>query len=204
MINLVRFLVFIFIIVLSLSLKASEASNWLKQEVDKILIAYQDPNLPNENRFLLIEQTINNNFPGKSIAINIAKQSYKNANEETRSNYINLFKRHLALNIASLMQGYSNQKYELTDSRYDEKNKVNYIDMEIYLDTGEMIVTWRVLKHKERYFVIDLIISGISLYETKRSEFNSMLKNVDNDLYKFNKILMDQNKISFEKIINNS
>ena len=202
MINLVRFLVFIFIIVFSLSLKASEASNWLKQEVDKILIAYQDPNLPNENRFLLIEQTINNNFPGKSIAINIAKQSYKNANEETRSNYINLFKRHLALNIASLMQGYSNQKYELTDSRYDEKNKVNYIDMEIYLDTGEMIVTWRVLKHKERYFVIDLIISGISLYETKRSEFNSMLKNVNNDLAKLNEELRKINESSYQKIIN--
>ena len=202
MINLVRLLVFIFIIVLSLSLKASEASNWLKQEVDKILIAYQDPNLPNENRFLLIEQTINNNFPGKSIAINIAKQSYKNANEETRSNYINLFKRHLALNIASLMQGYSNQKYELTDSRYDEKNKVNYIDMEVYLDTGEMIVTWRVLKHKERYFVIDLIISGISLYETKRSEFNSMLKNVNNDLAKLNEELRKINESSYQKIIN--
>ena len=202
MINLIRFLVCILILVFSLSLKASEASNWLKQEVDKILIAYQDPNLPNENRFLLIEQTINNNFPGKSIAINIAKQSYKNANEETRSNYINLFKRHLALNIASLMQGYSNQKYELRDSRYDEKNKVNYIDMEIYLDTGEMIVTWRVLKHKERYFVIDLIISGISLYETKRSEFNSMLKNVDNDLTKLNKELRKINESSYQKIIN--
>ena len=202
MINLIRFIVFIFIITLSLSLKASEASNWLKQEVDKILIAYQDPNLPNENRFLLIEQTINNNFPGKSIAINIAKQSYKNANDETRSNYIILFRRHLALNIASLMQGYSNQKYELTDSRYDEKNKVNYIDMEIYLDTGEMIVTWRVLKHKERYFVIDLIISGISLYETKRSEFNSMLKNVDNDLTKLNEELHKINESSYQKIIN--
>ncbi len=202
MINLIKFLVFIFIIVLSSSLKASEASEWLKQEVDKILIAYQDPNLPNENRFLLIEQTINNNFPGKSIAINIAKQSYKNANEETRKIYINLFKRHLALNIASLMQGYSNQKYELTDSRYDEKNKVNYIDMEVYLDTGEMIVTWRVLKHKERYFVIDLIISGISLYETKRSEFNSMLKNVDNDLTKLNEELDKINESSYQKIIN--
>ena len=202
MINLIRFIVFIFIITLSLSLKASEASNWLKQEVDKILIAYQDPNLPNENRFLLIEQTINNNFPGKSIAINIAQQSYKNAKEETRNEYINLFKRHLALNIASLMQGYSNQKYKLTDARYDEKNKVNYIDMEVYLDTGEMIVTWRVLKHKERYFVIDLIISGISLYETKRSEFNSMLKNVNNDLAKLNEELYKKNESSYQKIIN--
>ena len=139
----------------------SEASNWLKTEIDKILIAYQNPDLPNQNRFLLIEQTINNNFAGKSIAINIAKKSYKNANKETRSSYIDLFKRHLALNIAALMQGYSNQKYELIDSRYDEKNKVSYIDMEIHLDTGKMIVTWRVIKHKERDFVIDLIISGI-------------------------------------------
>ena len=74
--------------------------------------------------------------------------------------------------------------------------------MEIYLDTGEMIVTWRVLKHKERYFVIDLIISGISLYETKRSEFNSMLKNVDNDLTKLNKELRKINESSYQKIIN--
>jgi len=202
MINLIKFLVFTFIIVLSLSIKASEASNWLKQEVDKILVAYQDPSLPNENRFLLIEQTINNNFAGKSIAINIAKKSYKNANEVTRRNYITLFKRHLALNIASLMQGYSNQTYELIDSRYDEKNKVNYIDMEVYLDTGEIIVTWRVLKHKERYFVIDLIISGISLYETKRSEFNSMLKNVNNDLAKLNQELDKKNNSSYQIIIN--
>ena len=198
----IKFVIIFFIFFYNINLHANEASKWLKQEVDKILVAYQDPGLPNENKFLLIEQTINNNFPGKSIAINIAKNSYKAADEVTRKNYINLFKRHLALNIASLLQGYSNQKYELIDSRYDEKNKVNYIDMEVHLDTGKIIVTWRVLKHKERYFVIDLIISGISLYETKRSEFNSMLKNVDNDLVKLNELLHKKNESSYQIIIN--
>ena len=124
----IKFIIIFFIFFYNINLHANEASKWLKQEVDKILVAYQDPGLPNENKFLLIEQTINNNFPGKSIAINIAKNSYKAADEVARKNYINLFKRHLALNIASLLQGYSNQKYELIDSRYDEKNKVN-IDM---------------------------------------------------------------------------
>ena len=193
---------FVLIIFYSFNSQGSEASNWLKAEVDKILIAYQDPNLPSENRFLLIEQTINNNFAGKSIAIHVAKKSYKNASEEKRKEYIELFKRHLALNIAGLMQGYKNQEYKLIDARYDEKNKVNYIDMEINLDTGNILVTWRVLKHKERYFVIDLILSGISLVETKRSEFNSMLKTVDYNLSEFNKKLSDQNEISYSKIIN--
>jgi len=199
--KLIKIILFLSFIFFTFNSYGSNASNWLKKEVDKILVAYQTQDLPNQNRFLLIEQTINNNFAGKSIAIHVAKESYKNAKEETRDEYIKLFKRHLALNIASLMQGYSNQEYKLTDSRYDEKNKVNYIDMEIFLDTGTILVTWRVLKHKDRYFVIDLIISGISLVETKRSEFNSMLKTFDYNLVKFNKKLADQNETSHQKII---
>ena len=198
LIKIIFFLSFIFI---TFNSYGSEASNWLKKEIDKIIVSYQDPGLPNENRFLLIEQTINNNFAGKSIGVHVAKQSYKNAKKETRDEYIKLFKRHLALNIAGLMQGYSNQEYKLKDSRYDEKNNVNYIDMEIFLDTGTILVTWRVIKHKERYFVIDLIISGISLVETKRSEFNSMLKNFDYSLAELNKKLANQNETSYKKII---
>ena len=200
--KLIKIIFFLSFIFFSFNSYASEASKWLKIEIDKILVAYQNPNLPNENRFLLIEQTINNNFAGKSIGVLVAKQSYKNAKKETRDEYIKLFKRHLALNITSLMQGYSNQEYKLFDSRYDEKNKVNYIDMEIFLDTGTILETWRVIKHIERYFVIDLIISGISLVETKRSEFNSLLKNVDESLVEFNKKLLSQNEISYKKIIN--
>jgi len=198
LIKIIFFLLFIFF---TFNSYGSEASNWLKKEIDKILVAYQTPNLPNLNRFLLIEQTINNNFASKSIGIHVAKESYKKADEETRDEYIKLFKRHLALNISSMMLGYSNQEFKLTDSRYDEKNKVNYVDMEIFLDTGTILVTWRVLKHKERYFVIDLIISNISLVETKRSEFNSMLKTVNNNLAVFNNKLFSLNETSYQNII---
>ena len=199
--KLIKIIFFLSFLFFTFNSYGSEASNWLKKEIDKILVSYQNPDLPNQNRFLLIEQTINNNFAGKSIAVHVAKKSYKKANKETRDEYIQLFKRHLALNITSLMQGYSNQEYKLIDSRYDEKNQVNYIDMQIIMDTGTILVTWRVLKHKERYFVIDLIISGISLVETKRSEFNSLLKTFDYNLTTFNKKLANQNETSYQKII---
>ena len=70
-----------------------------------------------------------------------------------------------------------------------------------FSDTGSVVVTWRVKKSKERYFVIDLMVADISLVVTKRSEFNSMLKNVDYNLLEFNKILYDQNNESYKKII---
>ncbi len=180
---------------------ADEPSNWLKNEIDKILIAYQNSDLPNENRFLMIEQTINNNFAGTGIAKFVAGDSWKSASNDVKKEYIKNFKRHLALNIASMMQGYSNQRYELSKSKIDEKNKIILIEMEIFSDTGSVVITWRVKESKGRYFVIDLIVADISLVVTKRSEFNSMLKTVNNKLSDFNNILFEQNNESYAKII---
>ena len=180
---------------------ADEPSNWLKNEIDKILIAYQNSDLPNENRFLMIEQTINNNFAGTGIAKFVAGDSWKNASKDVKKEYIKNFKRHLALNIASMMQGYSNQRYELSKSKIDEKNKIILIEMEIFSDTGSVVITWRVKESKGRYFVIDLIVADISLVVTKRSEFNSMLKTVNYNLSDFNNILFEQNNESYAKII---
>ena len=183
------------------NLFADEATDWLKNEIDKILISYQNNELPNENRFLMIEQTINNNFAGTGIGKFVAGEAWQKASKETKKEYIKNFKRHLALNIASMMRGYSNQKYKLSQSKIDQKNNIILIDMEIFSDTGSVVVTWRVKKSKERYFVIDLMVADISLVVTKRSEFNSMLKNVDYNLLEFNKILYDQNNESYKKII---
>ena len=73
--------------------------------------------------------------------------------------------------------------------------------MEIFSNTGSVIVTWRLKESKGNFYVIDLIVADISLVVTKRSEFNSMLKNVDYNLEEFNFILEHQNEESYKKII---
>ncbi len=199
--HLFKFLLVSCILLISPLVSASEAKKWLNKEIDVIISAYQNKDLPNENKFLMIEQTINNNFAGTGIAKFVAGKSWDSASKDTKLKYIKLFKRHLALNIASMMQGYSNQKYELINSNYDEKNKVTLIDMEIFSDTGSIQVTWRVKKSKDRFFVIDLLVADISLVVTKRSEFNSMLKTVDYNLEEFNERLLSQNESSYQKLI---
>ena len=194
-------ILFVFLILISSSVKANEARDWLNKEIDIIISAYQNNNLPNENKFLMVENTINNNFAGTGIAKFVAGKSWNGASKEVKKEYIKLFKRHLALNISSMMQGYSDQEYQLTNSSYDEKNKVTLVDMEIFSDTGSIQVTWRVKKSKDRFFVIDLLVADISLVVTKRSEFNSMLKTVNYDLSEFNKKLLSQNESSYQKII---
>ena len=49
------------LILVSFNVKANEAKNWLNKEIDIIISAYKNTNLPNENKFLMVENTINNN-----------------------------------------------------------------------------------------------------------------------------------------------
>ena len=194
--------IFCIIVLTSFSLHASNASLWLKDEIDNILSAYENNDISKEDRFLLIEKTINDNFAGAGIGKFVVGKAWDNASKDTKKNYIKNFKRHLALNIASMMQGYTNQRYELTQSKLDKKNNLSLINMEIYSDTGSVVVTWRVKEAKEKYYIIDLLVADISLVVTKRSEFNSMLKNVDYNLSDFNQILYDQNEESYYKLVN--
>ena len=200
---MMRFLyIFIFVAFFSHSkVFADEASDWLKKEIDVILESYDNLNMSKEARFLMIENTINYNFAGAGIAKFVAGKSWTNSKKEIKKEYIKLFKRHLALNIASMMQGYSTQTYKLVNSKFDSKNKVSLINMEISGENRDLIVTWRVKKSKNRFFVIDLLVADISLVVTKRSEFNSMLKNVDNKLEELNFLLSEQNENNYNKII---
>ena len=193
--------IFIFFLLIT-SVKADEATDWLGNEIDSILDAYKNTQISKVERFALIEETINNNFAGAGIAKFVAWKSWGSANKDTKKAYVKIFKKHLALNIASMMQGYSDQDYIFTKSVFDDKNKVNLIDMEIISDTGSLVVTWRLKKSKEKYYVIDLLVADISLIVTKRSEFNSMIKKVDNSLEKFIDVLKKQNELSFNKLIN--
>ena len=194
--------IFIILLLSTTPLIADEASDWLKGEIDVILDAYKNISISNIDRFNLIEDTVNKNFAGKAIGKFVAGKSYSSAPQETQEEYILLFKKHLALNIASILQGYSNQEYKMINSKYDEKNKVSLIDMEIKSDTNKIKVTWRVKKHKDRFFVIDFMVAGISLIQTKRSEFNSMLKKMDENLSELNDVLRSQNETSYSIIIN--
>jgi len=192
----------VFFFSFSNSLKADETISWLKNEIDIILNAYKNDQLTKLERFEFIEKTINKNFAGAGIAKFAAGKAWNSANKETKEEYIDLFKKHLALNIASMMQGYSDQEYTFLESKFDEKTAVNIIEMEIKNNTNSLTISWRVKKSKSRFYVIDLIVADISLVKLKRSEFNSMLKKVNYDLNSFNKFLKDTNDTSYKKIIN--
>ena len=180
--------------------KANSVNDWLKNEIDNILNTYKNESITKVERYSIVEDSINRNFAGVGIAKFVAGKAWSAADKETKENYIILFKRHLALNIASLMEGYSGQTFTIEDKK-NVADDVILIDMEIQDKTNKILITWRIKESKNRFYIIDLLVADISLVVTKRSEFNTMLKKFDYDLRIFNENLSNQNNISYNKLI---
>ena len=80
----IKIFLFLFVFICAANANSNEAKNWLNGEIDIIISAYQNADLPNENKFLMIEQTINNNFAGTGIAKFVAGKSWNTASKETK------------------------------------------------------------------------------------------------------------------------
>ena len=193
-------IVFIFFLISSQA-NADNVKDWLQSEIDKILNTYKNDNISNVEKFQYVEDTINQNFAGAGIAKFVAGKAWATGDKETKETYIKSFKRHLALNIAAIMEGYSGQTYSLIQIKNDEANQVILIDMEVLSETNKILITWRVKESKNKFYIIDLIVADISLVLTKRSEFNSMLKKINYDLKILNETLTNQNELSYNKLI---
>ncbi len=178
---------------------SSDVKNWLKNEIDQIINLYKNDDISAEVKLNAIKETINKSFAGKSIAKFVVGNKWDEASEEVRNNFVELFKEHLYLTVGSLMQSYSNQTYELIEA-VEVKKGLFKIDMELTFNEQKTLVTWGVKQHKNKYYVMDLIIADISLMRAKRSEFSSVLKK--KSLNELNIILKDQNLESYNNLIN--
>jgi len=198
------FLLLSFIIFSTNNVKAntSDAQYWLNSEISKIINLYRNNNINMEEKLNAIQSTINESFAGNGIARFVAGNAWQLAEKETQKKFVTLFKEHLYLTIGSLMESYSNQSYELVKSVEDKNKDVYLIDMEISHNEQKTLISWRVKKSKEKFYVIDLMVADISLVITKRAEFNSMLKKANNDLKELNYILTKQNIESYDNLIN--
>ena len=177
-----------------------EAQMWLENEINKIIELYRSEDVNIHTKLDSIESAINSSFAGTGIARFIIGEVWSKSEEETRERFVVLFKEHLYLTIGSLMQGYSNQSFEFINSKKDKSKSVYLIDMEIEHNNQKTQITWRVKESKNKFYVIDLLVADISLVVTKRAEFISMLKKVDNDLNQLNDLLSNQNITSYENL----
>lgn len=102
---------------------------------------------------------------------------WKEASEEQRSTFTNEFKALLVRTYAKAVLGFSNERVVLLDTQTNPKNNMVKVNTEIVSDTGVTPVNYYMHISDGSWKVVNVAFEGISLVETYRKSFASVIRN---------------------------
>ncbi len=135
-----------------------------------------DANLSPEQKTAQFRDLLNTSFDMRTIGRFAMGRHWRSASKEQQTEYLNLFN-DMVINVyTGRFSEYKGQGFEVVSSRADGK-KDYLVSSYIVPGNGSKIkLDWR-LRHKNgQYKVIDIIIEGVSMSLTQRSDFSSVIQ----------------------------
>lgn len=125
---------------------------------------------------------LNDSFDLDTIGRFVLGRYWKTSTEAQRQEYLQLFRRMVVDVYAKRFGDYKGQKFETRGSRADgEKDTI----VTSYIMPGEgpeVQVDWRVRYKNGRYQIVDVIVEGVSMSVTQRSDFAAVIQRGGGDV----------------------
>ena len=116
-------------------------------------------------------------FDFNSMSRWILGKYWKQASEEQRTVFSTEFKNLLVRTYAKAVLGFSNERVELLGTQTNPKNNMVKVNTEIISDSGVTPVNYYMHVSGGNWKVVNVAFEGISLVETYRKSFASVIRN---------------------------
>lgn len=128
-------------------------------------------------------------FNLKAIGKFVLGRYWKQATDEEKQTFLNLFKETTVATYASRFKDYTSEKFEIRGCHVEPDGGVT-VSSQIMRPNGQTIpISWKIFEKKGEMKVYDVILEGISMGITQRSEFSSVIQKGGGNLEALNKAL---------------
>lgn len=126
-----------------------------------------------ETRF---RELMNRTFAVKGIAKFVLGRHWRKASDSDKKEYLKLFEDLLVATYADRFAKYSGEKLVVNDAAVQGTNDALVNSKMIRVDGSKSLkLGWRVRKKGEKYRIVDIMVEGISMVMTQKSEFSSFV-----------------------------
>lgn len=107
---------------------------------------------------------------------------WRQMNEEQKKAYLNTFENYIVNIYSKQFSDYKGQQFEFKNRTINIGADV-IVSSDLVVRSGDHIhVDWRVRNKSGEFKIIDVVISGVSMSITQRSEFSTFLQNADGNV----------------------
>jgi phospholipid transport system substrate-binding protein len=135
-----------------------------------------DKKAPLTERLTRFRQLFQADFDGPGIARFVLGRYWRTASEQEQQEYMKLFEDYVIFVYGTRLSHFNGETFKVRGSRTDESGTV--VSTDIISPSGEppIKVDWRLVADRGAFKISDVIIEGISMMMTQRSEFASIIQ----------------------------
>ncbi len=152
------------------------AQNFVSNMAQRALDFLGDPDLDQDKKTEEFRKLLEDSFDMSTLGRFSLGRYWRVSTPQQRKEYQKLFKKMIIGIYASRFKDYKGQKFETRSFRLDG-TKDTIVTSFIIPDKGaEIQIDWRVRYKKGRYQIIDVIVEGVSMSVTQRSDFSAVIQ----------------------------
>ena len=132
--------------------------------------------LPQSERLTRFRELFHADFDGPGIARFVLGRYWRSASEQEQQEFLRLFEDYVVFVYGTRLSNFNGETFRVRSSRTDESGTV--VSSDIVGPSGEapIKVDWRLITDKGAFKINDVVIEGISMMVTQRSEFASVIQ----------------------------
>ncbi len=148
---------------------------------ERAITTLTDADLSSEDRRNKFRELFREGFAVDGIARFALGRYWRRAPEAEREEYLGLFEKVIVNTWADRFSQYSGQRFEVNGAQpapsASKNENVALVQSRFFTDpTTPVRIEWRVASRGDLYKIVDVSVEGISMANTQRDEFNSVVR----------------------------
>ncbi len=153
----------------------------LEETAESVLAVLARDDLTSEQRIQQIEQAIEGRFDFALISKLVLARNYRKLSPEQREAFVVEFRQHLSASYGRSIDNYAGEQIEVGESRIESNGDATVRTTIVAGDQDGVRVDYRLRQRDGSWYVIDVVIEGLSLVQNFRVQIQEIVssKGVD-------------------------
>jgi phospholipid transport system substrate-binding protein len=156
---------------------ASAARAVVQTTAEQVIAILKDKSVPVDKRLDRLQQIAYQRFDFPTIGRLVLARGWNQMTPEQRSAFLEDFKRHLSLDYGRRIDSYTNQTVAVLGDRMESNGDATVRTQVLGVNgaEGTVAVDYRLRRIDDQWLVIDIIVEGVSLVSSYRSQFQEIM-----------------------------
>ena len=156
---------------------SNRASQFIEGLADKAIAALTEESVSRDDRIARFRKLLNEHFAVQTIGRWVLGRYWNRATDAEKKEYLSLFEDLIVITYVDRFTAYSGEKLTVTKAVPANGEDLLVTTVITQPNSAEKVeVSWRVREYKDSFKIVDVIVAGVSMGQTQRSEFASVIR----------------------------